>query len=69
MISRIFIGRPRFAGVIAIVLTLGGVLAMLNLPIERHPEIAPPQISVSATYPGASSCISRPTVMTRGITS
>lgn len=62
MISRIFIGRPRFAGVIAIVLTLGGVLAMFNLPIERHPEIAPPQISVSAVYPGASSGVLADTV-------
>ena len=54
MISRIFIERPRFAGVISIVLVLAGALSLVRLPIAMYPEIAPPQIEVRATYPGAS---------------
>ncbi len=45
---------PIFAAVISIVITLAGALAMLNLPIAQYPEITPPQITVAATYPGAS---------------
>lgn len=54
MISRIFIDRPIFAWVIAIVIMLAGVGAILTLPIEQYPDIAPPQINVRANYPGAS---------------
>ncbi len=54
MLSRTFIERPRFAGVISIVLVLAGTLSMLRLPIAMYPEIAPPQIEVRANYPGAS---------------
>ncbi|SIT38119.1 Efflux pump membrane transporter BepE [Paraburkholderia ribeironis] len=53
-ISRFCIDRPIFASVISIVITLGGALAMLSLPIAQYPDITPPQITVSATYPGAS---------------
>ncbi|WP_218509646.1 efflux RND transporter permease subunit [Variovorax sp. dw_308] len=53
--SHFFIDRPIFASVISIVLVLAGAVAMLNLPIAQFPEITPPQISVTATYPGASS--------------
>ncbi|MDA7842992.1 multidrug efflux RND transporter permease subunit [Methylophilaceae bacterium] len=53
-ISHFCIDRPIFASVMAIVITLAGALAMLNLPIAQYPEITPPQITVSATYPGAS---------------
>jgi len=49
-----FIDRPVFAWVLAILITLGGVLALTRLPTEAYPAIAPPQVSVSATYPGAS---------------
>ncbi len=49
-----FIDRPVFAWVIAILISLGGVLAILNLGVESYPNVAPPQITVSATYPGAS---------------
>jgi multidrug efflux pump len=49
-----FIDRPVFAWVLAILITLGGVLALTRLPAEAYPAIAPPQVSVSATYPGAS---------------
>ncbi len=54
MISRTFIERPRFAGVISIVLVLAGALSLARLPIAMYPEIAPPQIRVEANYPGAS---------------
>ena len=48
-----FIDRPIFAGVISIVITLVGVIALSTLPIAQYPEIAPPTIQVTATYPGA----------------
>ena len=52
--SRFFINHPVFAWVIAILITLGGVLAINGLGIESYPNIAPPQVTVSASYPGAS---------------
>jgi multidrug efflux pump len=51
--SRFFINRPIVAMVIAILMTLIGTVAMLSLPIALFPEIAPPEIQLSATYPGA----------------
>ena len=51
--SRFFINRPIFAWVMAILVMLIGVISVINLPIEQYPRIAPPTISVSATYPGA----------------
>ncbi len=53
-ISHFCIDRPIFASVISIVITLGGALAMFALPIAQYPEITPPQITISANYPGAS---------------
>ncbi|CAE6817553.1 Efflux pump membrane transporter BepE [Paraburkholderia nemoris] len=53
-ISHFCIDRPIFASVISIVITLGGALAMLALPIAQYPDITPPQITISAAYPGAS---------------
>jgi hydrophobe/amphiphile efflux-1 (HAE1) family protein len=53
MFSRIFIERPRMAMVISIIVALAGVLALLNIPIAQYPQITPPEIRVSATYPGA----------------
>lgn len=52
--SRFFIERPNFAWVIAIFIALLGVLAMRSLAVSQYPDVAPPQIIVSATYPGAS---------------
>ncbi|MFC3550354.1 multidrug efflux RND transporter permease subunit [Lysobacter cavernae] len=52
--SRFFINHPVFAWVIAILISLGGVLAIFNLGVESYPNIAPPQVTVSASYPGAS---------------
>jgi multidrug efflux pump len=54
MLSRIFIDRPIFAWVIAIIIMLGGVFAIRALPIAQYPDVAPPQVSVRASYPGAS---------------
>ncbi|WP_375309177.1 efflux RND transporter permease subunit [Bradyrhizobium sp. A5] len=51
--SRFFIKRPIFAWVIAILIMLGGVLAIMRLPIAQYPQIAPTVVSISATYPGA----------------
>lgn len=52
--SRFFINRPIFAWVLAIVVMLAGVLAIRGLPIAQYPSIAPPAISITASYPGAS---------------
>ncbi|SOE62243.1 multidrug efflux pump [Burkholderia sp. D7] len=52
-ISRHCIDHPIFASVISIVITLGGALAMFSLPIAQYPDITPPQITISANYPGA----------------
>src|SRR4029077_3028673 len=49
-----FIDRPIFAWVLAIVVMLAGALAVTTLPIAQYPTIAPPAISITATYPGAS---------------
>ena len=54
MLSRFFVNRPIFAWVIAISIMLAGVLAIFNLPVSQYPNIAPPQVTVTATYPGAS---------------
>ncbi len=54
MISDVFIERPRLAIVIAIVTTLAGLLALFRIPVAQFPDIVPPQVTVTATYPGAS---------------
>lgn len=53
--ARFFIDRPIFAIVIALVISIVGGLAMFGLPVDRYPVIAPPNVQVSAMYPGASS--------------
>src|SRR5438270_3722847 len=57
-----FIDRPVFAWVVAILIALGGLLALMRLPAEAYPEIAPPQVAVSTTYPGASAATVETTV-------
>ena len=52
--SRIFIERPIFAWVLAIIIMLGGIGAIFELPVAQYPDVAPTQINVRATYPGAS---------------
>jgi len=54
MFSRFFIDRPIFASVLSIVIGLAGLVAMRILPVAQYPEIVPPQVVVSASYPGAS---------------
>src|SRR5262245_8137290 len=54
MISSLFIRRPRLALVISIVISLAGLLALGALPVAQFPDIVPPQVQVTATYPGAS---------------
>jgi hydrophobe/amphiphile efflux-1 (HAE1) family protein len=54
MISRFFIERPIFAWMVALGVMLAGVLAILTLPVAQYPTIAPPAVSITATYPGAS---------------
>ena len=53
MLSGFFIDRPKFAIVIAIVITLAGLLALYAMPVAQYPDITPPQVNVSAQYPGA----------------
>lgn len=54
MISKFFINRPIFATVLSILFVLGGIVSIMNLPIEQYPTITPPTVVVSASYPGAS---------------
>ena len=54
MLSRFFLDRPVFAWVVAIIMMAGGGLAIYNMPISQYPQMAPPSIAVTATYPGAS---------------
>jgi len=63
MFSRIFISRPKFAFVISIVITLGGLISMGTLPINMYPEITPPQVQVTASYPGASAQVVEESVL------
>ena len=52
--ANFFIDRPIFAWVIAIVLMMAGALAINTLPVEQYPTVAPPEVTIEATYPGAS---------------
>ncbi|MFH6568458.1 MULTISPECIES: efflux RND transporter permease subunit [Pseudomonas] len=61
--SKFFIDRPIFAWVIALVIMLVGALSILKLPINQYPSIAPPAISISVTYPGASAQTVQDTVV------
>ncbi|WP_321885465.1 efflux RND transporter permease subunit [Paraburkholderia bannensis] len=56
-LSHFFIDRPIFASVLSIIIVVAGFVSLLNLPIAQFPDISPPQITVSATYPGASADI------------
>ena len=62
MISEIFIERPKLAMVISIVIMIGGILCITKVPVAEYPEVTPPQINVSATYPGASAQVIADTV-------
>jgi HAE1 family hydrophobic/amphiphilic exporter-1 len=62
MFSDIFIERPRLAFVVAIVITLAGLIAITAIPIAQFPEIVPPQVTLNATYPGADAEVVETTV-------
>jgi multidrug efflux pump len=62
MISRFFIDRPIFAAVLSIVITLTGAIALRWLPIAQYPQITPPSVQVSISYPGASAQVVADTV-------
>ena len=57
MISSVFVNRPRLAIVIAFVMTIAGLLALTQIPVAQFPDIVPPQVTVSATFPGASASV------------
>ncbi|MDO3444986.1 efflux RND transporter permease subunit [Agrobacterium sp. V1] len=56
-ISAPFIGRPRFAMVIAVVMLIAGTVALLQIPVAQFPQITPPEVQVTASYPGASATV------------
>jgi hydrophobe/amphiphile efflux-1 (HAE1) family protein len=62
MFSRFFIDRPIFAAVLSIFIVIAGLAAMRNLPVAQYPEIAPPVVTVTAIYPGASAQVLEQTV-------
>ena len=62
MISAIFVDRPRLAFVISIVITLAGLIAILSIPVAQFPEIVPPQVTLTANYPGADAEVVETTV-------
>ena len=62
MFSRFFIDRPIFATVLSILITLGGWLALINLPLAQYPAVTPPTVQVNCTYPGASAQVVAETV-------
>jgi multidrug efflux pump len=64
MLARFFIDRPVFAWVIALIILLTGGLALKNLPITSYPSVAPPALSISVKYPGASAQVMEETVTT-----
>jgi len=57
VISSVFVDRPRLAIVIALVMTIAGLLALTQIPVAQFPDIVPPQVTVSATFPGASASV------------
>src|SRR3954463_9688532 len=57
MFSAIFVDRPRLAIVIALVTTIAGLVSLLVIPIAQYPDIVPPQVQVTTTYPGANSSV------------
>lgn len=62
MLSGFFIDRPRFAIVIALIITLAGGIALTRIPVAQFPSIVPPQVQVTVTYPGASAKVVEDTI-------
>ncbi|KQQ86131.1 multidrug efflux RND transporter permease subunit [Aureimonas sp. Leaf324] len=63
-ISRFFVDRPVFAGVLSVMIFLGGLLSIFALPISEYPEVVPPSVVVRAAYPGANPAVIAETVAT-----
>lgn len=63
-ISKFFVDRPIFAGVISVLIFLAGLIAMFQLPVSEYPEVSPPSVVVSAVYPGANAKVIAETVAT-----
>ncbi len=62
MISALFVDRPRFAIVIALVTVIAGLVSLFAIPIAQYPDIVPPQVSVTTFYPGASAAVVEATI-------
>ncbi|MFM7414470.1 MAG: efflux RND transporter permease subunit, partial [Alphaproteobacteria bacterium] len=62
MISKLFVDRPRFAIVVAILTTIAGLISLLRIPVAQFPDIVPPQVQVTANFPGASAEVVEATV-------
>src|SRR5438270_5934520 len=62
--AHFFIDRPVFAMVLSIVIVIAGTISIFNLPIAQYPQIAPPTVTVTASYPGASAEVVAKTVAT-----
>ena len=56
-ISAPFIGRPRFAMVIAVIMLIAGAVALQQIPVAQFPQLTPPEVQVSASYPGANASV------------
>src|SRR5471030_2348415 len=63
-ISKFFIDRPIFAGVMSVLILLAGIIAMFKLPISEYPEVVPPSVVVNAQFPGANPKVILETVAT-----
>ncbi len=63
MLAKFFIDRPIFAWVIALIILLGGMLALRSLPVSSYPAVAPPALAISVSYPGASAQVVEETVV------
>ncbi len=63
-LSKFFIDRPIFAGVLSVLIFLAGLLALRSLPISEYPEVVPPSVVVRAQYPGANPKVIAETVAT-----
>src|SRR5262245_9048277 len=62
MISHFFIDRPIFASVLSILITLAGGVAVFTLPVAQYPEVTPPTVLVTASYPGANALTVQDTI-------
>jgi multidrug efflux pump len=63
-LSKFFIDRPIFAGVLSILIFLAGLISLLAMPISEYPDVVPPSVVVRATYPGANPKVIAETVAT-----